>query len=86
MIVTPLIRFFSDKAESMYKRTPHPTVETSEKQGLVFIHVIKTTLSILDNSRYVCPFIGISKISSNFIIQLTAVNKLAIASVKREQF
>ena len=34
MIVTPLLCFFGNYAESLYKRTPHPTLENSEKQGL----------------------------------------------------
>ena len=31
IIVTPLLHFL---AKSLYKRTPHPTLETSKKQGL----------------------------------------------------
>ena len=37
MIVTPLLHFCSDEAESLRHRTPHPTPYTSEKQGLAFI-------------------------------------------------
>ena len=37
MIITPLLHYFSDKAESLYKRTPLPTLETSEKQELACI-------------------------------------------------
>ena len=43
MIVTPLLRFFSDKAESSRHRTPHPTPETSKKQGLADVWVDKSS-------------------------------------------
>ena len=32
-----MLHFFSDKAKSLYKRIPHPTQETSKRQGLAYI-------------------------------------------------
>ena len=37
LIISPLLRFFSNQAESFRHRTPHQTQDTSEKQGLAFM-------------------------------------------------
>ena len=39
-----MLHFFSDKAESVNKKTPHPTPETCEIQGLASIYFFSDIL------------------------------------------
>ena len=52
MIVTPLLHFISDQAESLYRRTPHPTPE----------NLRETMVPICFCSVILCPAIRIATI------------------------
>ena len=66
-ISNSLLRFCSNWAKSLYKRTPHPTPETSQIQGLAYIDTVPYTLGgipkseplavkLLDNLLYISQY------------------------------